>query len=254
MVKGHPPLLLKERFSTAAAGLQRQEQLAGALGPERPVLLLAWQAPQALILGHSDTRLPDLPRARSALEAAGWPLLVRRSGGSACPVGPGTLQLALARVAPADFSMDAGYGELAGLLAAVGASYGLAFEVGECATAFCPGRWDIALAGRKLAGLSQRWQQRGNLRLVTTAASLNVSADPHSLAACVETFYRHADAPRPCSPTTLHSLAQAVPEHQVTCAKFLQRLADSLAGGRTSLPSSCSIADQTGATRQEIAL
>lgn len=218
------------------------------------MLLLAWQAPQALILGHSDTRLPDLPRARTWLEAAGWPVLTRRSGGSACPVKPGTLQLALARVAPPGFTIEAAYAELAGLLRAACATYGLTLEVGECATAFCPGRWDLAFGGRKLAGLSQRWQQRGNLRLVTTAASLNVSADPHSLAACVETFYRHADAPRPCSPTTLHSLAQAVPEHQVTCAKFLQRLADSLAGGRTSLPSSCSIADQTGATRQEIAL
>ncbi|WP_366555154.1 lipoyl protein ligase domain-containing protein [Aquibaculum sediminis] len=254
MVEGPPPLLLEERFSAAAAGLQRQEQLAEALGPERPALLLAWQAPQAMILGHSDTRLPDLPRARTTLEAAGWPVLTRRSGGSACPVEPGMLQLALARVAPPGFTIEAAYAELAGLLRAACATYGLALEIGECAAAFCPGRWDLAFEGRKLAGLSQRWQQRRGLRLVTTAASLNVSADPHRLSACVESFYSSAGAPRACPAATLHSLAQAVPEHQVTCARFLQQLANDLADGRTSLADSCSIADETCATRQEIAL
>lgn len=206
-----PPLLEEEGFTTAAAGLRRQESLAQALGPGRPALLLAWRAPPALILGRSDARLPGFAAAAAALAAEGWPLLVRRSGGSACPVAPGTLQLALARVAAPGQTMEAGYAELSGLLMAALARLGLAAAIGECPEAFCPGRWDLSLAGRKVAGLSQHWRRSAaGLPTVTTAASLILSADPAALAACVERFYRAAGAPRPCPAEAVGAIAPSL--------------------------------------------
>jgi len=204
------PRLLVEQFATAAAGLRRQENLAQGLAVDGPPLLLAWRAPRALILGRADTRLPAYAVAAARLPAEGWPLPLRRSGGTACPVAPGTLQLAFARPAVVGLTMDAAYTELADLIGGLLAPWGLRLKAGEVPQAFCPGRWDLSHAGRKLAGLSQHWARRGGLATVTTAASLIVEEEPALLTRAVERFYTLAGAPRPCPPESAGSLHQAL--------------------------------------------
>lgn len=210
MAEAGPPRLLVETFETAAAGLRRQETLALELAAEGAPLLLAWRSPQALILGRADTRLPAYAAAAVRLPVEGWPLPLRRSGGTACPVGPGTLQLALARPGVAGLTMDAAYAELADLIGRLLAPWRLELEAGEVPLAFCAGRWDLSHAGRKLAGLSQHWARRAGLATVTTAASLIVAEEPALLARTAERFYALAGAPRRCPPEAIGSLHLAL--------------------------------------------
>ncbi|MBV5271039.1 MAG: hypothetical protein JZU55_15495 [Afipia sp.] len=79
---------------TAELGILRQQQLAEQLGSDDERHLLVWRAPRALIVGRRDSRLPNFCIALDQLRDEGWPVLIRRSGGTACPVSRGTLQIA----------------------------------------------------------------------------------------------------------------------------------------------------------------
>lgn len=200
-----------EDFATAEAGLQRQQRLAEFITPERPRLLLLWRAPQALLVCRGDTYLPDFSRAADRLDAEGWPVLLRRSGGSACPIAGGTLQIAIARAAVPGLTIEDGYGELAGLIRDALRSCGLAAEIGAVPEAFCPGRYDIAIGGRKVAGLSQHWRTCGGVMTATTAATLIVTSDTAPLVQIVNLFYEIAGGTSRCTETAVSTVTEHLP-------------------------------------------
>ncbi|SKA29503.1 lipoate--protein ligase family protein [Consotaella salsifontis] len=207
-----PPVLI-ENHPTCASGLDRQEHLADAIPDEKRPALLMWRSPPALIVGRGDTRLPRFEAAVEKLAAEGWPVLVRNSGGLACPVSPGTLQIALARRVVPGGTTEALYEELARLLIAALSPYGLEAVAGERPDAFCPGRYDISLKHTKIAGLSQRWRQRSGAFDATTAAALIIDGDPSELARITNLFYRTAGAARVCSAGAVGSMKAALSPH-----------------------------------------
>ena len=93
-----------------------------------------------------------------------WPVIVRATGGAPVPQFPGMLNLALAYRLDADrpWSLDDGYRHLAQILIDALAQLGLTATIGEIADAFCPGRYDLSLDGRKIAGLAQRRRRAGD--------------------------------------------------------------------------------------------
>jgi lipoate-protein ligase A len=213
-----------EDFATAEAGLQRQQRLAEFITPERQRLLLLWRAPQALLVCRGDTHLPDFSRAADRLDAEGWPVLLRRSGGSACPIAGGTLQIAIAQAVAPGFTIEHGYGELAGLIRDVLRSCGLAAEIGAVPEAFCPGRYDIAIGGRKVAGLSQHWRTCGGVMTATTAATLLVAQDPAPLAHIVNLFYEIAGGASRCTEAAVSAVREHLPPAAATNDRLMQDL------------------------------
>jgi hypothetical protein len=197
-----------EDFKTADLGLLRQEQLAEEIFCNRQRLLLLWRAPRALVVGRSDTRLPNFANAVDHLGAEGWPVLIRRSGGSACPVSGGTLQIALARPLLPGTTIDSAYSELTNLIRTVLKSYGLRIAIRKKSSGFCPGRYDISVNGRKIAGLSQQWRQCNGHITVTTAATMIVEEDPEEIAHIVNLFYRAAGSAERCSISAVGTLRQ----------------------------------------------
>ena len=205
-----PSAAFFDDFKTAQLGVLRQEQLAEGISCSRPHLLL-WRAPPALIVGRSDSRLPHFADAADRLVAEGWPVLIRRSGGSACPISKGTLQIALARTATTEITIDSAYTELTNLIRTVLESYGLKVETCSKSSAFCPGRYDISVNGRKIAGLSQHWRQCNGHITVTTAATMIVDQEPEAIAHIVNLFYRVAGSTEHCSASAVGALRQALP-------------------------------------------
>ncbi|WP_371824612.1 lipoate--protein ligase family protein [Martelella soudanensis] len=197
-------------FATARSGLEQQERLDADLTPDTAPLLMAWQAPRALIVGRSDARLPGFARAEEKLAAEGWPVLVRRSGGSACPVSPGTFQIALVRASAGKGDIEAGYRTLASLIDRLLSSVGVQCEVGERTGAFCPGRYDLGVGPRKFAGLSQHWRSRGLVTIVTTAASIIVEDNIEEFCRIVNLFYEKAGKERQCSSAFVTDVKKAL--------------------------------------------
>lgn len=112
----------------------------------------------ALIVPARVSSLPGFTAACANSAANNWPVLVRATGGAPVPQFPGMLNIALAYRIAADqpWSIDDAYRHLADLLGAALKPLGLAAATGEIADAFCPGRYDLSLQGRKIAGLAQR--------------------------------------------------------------------------------------------------
>ncbi|MDY0871411.1 lipoate--protein ligase family protein [Dongia rigui] len=123
-----------------------------------PALARLWQTTPCLAVPSRVASLPGFTEAAAAAEARGWPVHVRATGGAPVPQFPGMLNLALAYRLDADrpWSLDDGYRHLAHVLTTSLGQLGLAAETGEIADAFCPGRYDLSLGGRKIAGLAQR--------------------------------------------------------------------------------------------------
>jgi hypothetical protein len=218
-----------DNFKTADPGLLRQELLAEEISCNHQRLLLLWRAPRALLVGRSDTRLPNFPAAVDRLLAEGWPVLIRRSGGSACPVSRRTLQIALARTATTDITIDSAYIELTSLIRTVLESYGLKVETGSRPSAFCPGRYDMSINGRKISGLSQHWRQCNGRVTVTTASALIVEEDPEELAHIVNLFYRVAGCAERCSAPAVGALRQALPVDATFDAPLVEDVSNRIA-------------------------
>ena len=211
-------------FKTADLGLLRQEHLAEEITCDYQRLLLLWRAPRALIVGRSDTRLPNFSNAVDRLLAEGWPVLIRRSGGSASPVSSGTLQIVLAQTVAPGITIDAAYIELTNMIRTVLESYGLKVETRGKSSAFCPGRYDMSVNGRKVAGLSQHWRQCNGRITVTTAATLIVEEAPGEIAHVVNLFYQAAGGAERCLTSAVGALRQALPIYGAFEASFVEDL------------------------------
>jgi octanoyl-[GcvH]:protein N-octanoyltransferase len=216
-----------EHFATAGLGLVRQEQMGERVLDSGRPLVMAWCAPRALLVGRTDARLPGFGRAVEELGSEGWPVFVRRSGGTACPVSPGTLQIALAcRVSGGE--IDAGYRQLSGLISGLLAGHGCAAETGERQGAFCPGRYDMGVGARKFAGLAQHWRPSGDMMVATTAASLIVEEDVEAFSRVVNRFYRLAGGKRRCASSAMIDVRRAMPGRRFADGDLMAELGDRL--------------------------
>ena len=177
---------------TARRGLQREFEIANQVGAAiRKPTILIWRSQRALIVARSETRSPRFAAASARLAEMGWPVSVRRFGGGAFPIGPGTVQIAVtARYPGLGNSIEAIYERLGLLIASTLAAFGMAARVGETPSSFCNGRHDFIVADRKIAGLAQHWRLCGDgERCVTAVASVLVDTEVGELARIVDHFY-----------------------------------------------------------------
>ncbi|AVK61818.1 lipoate--protein ligase family protein [Lactobacillus sp. CBA3605] len=114
-----------------------------------------WQLPQTVILGLLDQQLPALKTGLTTLNAAGYRTLLRNSGGLAVVADPGVLNVSLFLPAQrADYSIEAAYQLMTSYVQAVWPAWPI--QAGEITHSYCPGAYDLSIAGQKIAGMSQR--------------------------------------------------------------------------------------------------
>ncbi|PTW59362.1 hypothetical protein C8N35_10775 [Breoghania corrubedonensis] len=187
------------------------EHLAGEVAAgRRPPSVVFWRAARALTVTDAQTRLPGFAAARKRLGHDGWPIVVRKSGGGAFPVEPGTLQISL--LTPRDtpgLSFDALHWRLANLIQLALVNLGVPSEIREVGRAFCPGRFDVAVGDQKIAGLSQAGSVNG---AVVADASILIDEDPNDAAVAVNLFNALTGSSQRCDPAAglaLHDLTRA---------------------------------------------
>ena len=192
----------------AEIGLAHQQALADELTSQSCARsLILWRCKPALLVTRSETRLPNFAGAAAEMRASGWPILLRKSGGSACPVGSGTMQVSMIEPAVAGETMTVKYLDLAGLLRSTLRFFHIAPRIGSVEGSYCPGSYDLAVDGKKIAGMSQRWfRNRVGILCVVTTGSLNIEEAPDALAAVVNQFYREAGSPFRCWASALTNM------------------------------------------------
>ncbi|WP_217474250.1 lipoate--protein ligase family protein [Stutzerimonas stutzeri] len=136
--------------------------------------LLLWRPTgQALVMPSSFERRPGFALASQRCAAQGWPILLRDTGGEPVPQSSAVLNIALACALPANDEpgnrIDIAYERLLEPLALWLAEHDLAAGVGAVPGAFCDGRFNLTLEGRKVAGTAQRWRRSRDGRPVVLA-------------------------------------------------------------------------------------
>ena len=150
---------------TIEAGLQaEQDLLASVCAGDTEFGLLFWQpSDRALVMPRRLNRLPAFDHACEVSAAAGWPVLLRETGGEPVPQSASTINIALVYAPPrseGDLNrIESGYHRLCDPICQLLDEQGGTSSLGEIEGAFCDGRFNVNLDGRKMVGTAQRWRQ-----------------------------------------------------------------------------------------------
>jgi lipoate-protein ligase A len=164
-----------------------------------------WQCEPGLVAPRSCTTLPGWAAAARAHRVQ-----VRASGGGVVPQGPGVLNLSLAWRAEdaAPTNTVAIYRALCSELAAALARLGIDAKPQAVEGSFCDGRFNLAVAGRKLVGTAQSWRRVAGQPVVLAHAVIVVDGDPLALTEAANAFERDLGSGRRYRADALTSVAQ----------------------------------------------
>lgn len=147
-----------------------------------------WRHRKALLLGSRDLVLPGQQKALEWALAQGFAVAVRPFGGQAVLLDGGVQNVTLITT-DEGHSLDATFSSLAALL--VEACTPLAtLDVGEVSGSYCPGRFDLSIGGRKIAGLAQR--RLSGVVAVSAFVNVRASVSREETVAC---YYAVASDP-----------------------------------------------------------
>ena len=150
---------------TVEAGLQaEQDLLATVCAGDQEFGLLFWQpSDRALVMPRRLSRLPGFEAACQASAENGWPVLLRETGGEPVPQSAATINIALVYAPPRSEGdhgrIETAYRRLCDPICTLLAELGGNASLGEVEGAFCDGRFNVNLDGRKMVGTAQRWRQ-----------------------------------------------------------------------------------------------
>ncbi|TMW72117.1 lipoate--protein ligase family protein [Alteribacter natronophilus] len=155
--------------------------------PERGICR-TWVHGNTIVLGIQDSRLPYIEEGVRFLEDAGYRVIVRNSGGLAVVLDPGVLNVSLIFKDEKRLSIDSGYEAMCAFVREWFKEFDLVIEDREIAASYCPGRYDLSVAGRKFAGISQRRLRGG----VAVQIYLAVNGSGSERAGLIRSFYEQA--------------------------------------------------------------
>ena len=144
-------------------GLQ-QVLLEDVASGEREATALLWSSTPYVAATRPETRLSGFETAARAAEEAGFPVLVRNSGGGAVAANEGSISFSLTLpVRDLRHGLYERYTDGSGVIVAALGRLGVEAEAGEVEAEFCPGTYSIRAGGPqgiKVAGLAQRVTRR----------------------------------------------------------------------------------------------
>ncbi len=179
-------------------------------GQLQPVVHM-WRQQRAFILGARDRKLPCVAAAIDWLERQGYRVAVRNSGGAAVPLDPGVVNISL--ILPnvqKNRNIQSCFELMAGFIRASVGHASAAVSTGEIRGSYCPGEYDVSIAGKKFCGIAQRRLTNA----VIVQAFVLVEGDGAERGSVVKGFYEiasqgapEADYPK-VEPECMASLAQ----------------------------------------------
>ncbi|MGX9934483.1 lipoyl protein ligase domain-containing protein [Advenella kashmirensis] len=125
-------------------------------------LAVIHQASRGISVPRSYQRHPRFEAASRQLAATGLPVDVRLSGGGVVPQAAGVINVHLAYPVHANYPLqqvEAHYLGLCDLIAHALDGYGIHATPQPVQGSFCDGRFNLAVAGKKIAGTAQYWRR-----------------------------------------------------------------------------------------------
>lgn len=221
---------------TIDAGLALEEALLESICQgESRFGLVAWSpTDRALVMPRRHERVAGFPEARRALSERGWPIRFRATGGTPVPQSPAVVNVALAlrcQVGSSAAHLEWGYHRLGDPWCAWLAALGVRdADLGSAPGAYCDGRFNVRIGGRKLVGTAQRWRRvRGSRDMAMLAhGAMQVGDTPEALVAVVNAYQAAIGDPQRFAASSHVALSQELPDPDPEAALpgLLERLAD----------------------------
>ncbi|WP_223702986.1 lipoate--protein ligase family protein [Sutcliffiella deserti] len=148
-----------------------------------------WVHDKTIVLGIQDTRLPHLQNGISYLQAEGYQVIVRNSGGLAVVLDRGVLNISL--VFPEGekaIDINRGYDAMYELTKHMFHDITTRIEAKEIIGSYCPGSYDLSINDQKFAGISQRRIRGG----VAVQIYLCINESGSERATLIQEFYKRA--------------------------------------------------------------
>lgn len=178
-----------------------------------------WRHQKAFVLGSRDWKLPRVQEAVRWLQAQGYEVTVRNSGGAAVPLDPGVVNLSLILpTKPGDLDLQRHFVRMAELIRQCLGQWSSRVDTGEVGGSYCPGEFDVSIDGKKFCGIAQRRLTRA----VIIQAFVLAEGSGEERGKLVKAFYERAagdssEADHPVvEPTSMSSLAELLGE---SCAE-----------------------------------
>jgi octanoyl-[GcvH]:protein N-octanoyltransferase len=174
--------------------------------------LRIWTNSRCIVASRGQHASSRFDAARRLSEAAGWPVAVRRSGGSAIAHRTGILNVSVMRL-PADDSrhwMTDGYDGLLDILVRALARLCVSCDHGAVPGAHCDGRFSLRSGGRKLAGTAAYAGRVDSRRCILFHAAVAVSGSLEEDLDAIGRFERGLGLPGTYAPSAHVSLSELV--------------------------------------------
>lgn len=155
--KPHWKLIFSDQPLEAEAAISEDERWLGEFASlNEHSVLRVWHCNQSLIATPKESRMDGFKQAQQTLGRAGWPIHVRRTGGSCVPQGPGVLNFSMIYGDKDGLDIEDSYLLLCKPLLAFLSQLGLSAGYGSVPGSFCDGRYNLQIQGRKVVGTAQR--------------------------------------------------------------------------------------------------
>ena len=201
--------------------VERDLELGRAVANGAAPTFRLWECSRSLVVSRQEMQAPNIERAMTCMQQAGWPVVMRETGGSAVPLAPGVLNISM--IVPRSLttkvlgqSLEAVYRHLCEPIQQVLAAINISTRFGSVPGAFCDGRYNLVFEQKKIAGTAQAW--RGNIGgsgtvsegYVLAHAALLVDVDTAQLTGIVNRFYELTGLPRRFSDGNIVSVRQCI--------------------------------------------
>lgn len=168
------------------ASFATDDTLCTSVGEGQSIpVIRAWVHEQTVVLGIQDSRLPFIKEGIAYLNKKGYNAIVRNSGGLAVVLDEGILNISLIFKEDKQISINSGYDAMYDFIQAMFQKETSEIEAREITGSYCPGSYDLSIAGKKFAGISQRRVRGG----VAVQIYLCVSGSGSERAALIKEFY-----------------------------------------------------------------
>ncbi|WP_146552944.1 lipoate--protein ligase family protein [Rummeliibacillus sp. SL167] len=129
---------------------------------QSPATIRTWVHDQSVVLGIQDHRLPHIQEGMALLKKRGFEPIIRNSGGLAVVLDSGVLNISLVLSEREEkIDINTGYEIMVTLIKRLFPQVADKIEAYEIVGSYCPGSYDLSIAGKKFAGISQRRLRQG---------------------------------------------------------------------------------------------
>lgn len=205
-------------MTTAGVSLDLMQEFALAIYPDMPVekcygqdgidgddrliekaldaengspLIRLWENVSCLVTTRAISRNPKFQYAAEDSAARGWPVFVRKSGGTTVIHRPGILNFSIVQNYDDEYpTVEQGFAGLLAILQNACDKFGISSHIGPVRGSYCDGKYNLCVNDKKMAGTATRIIVKNRSRLVVSHAAITVDGNICSDLQRIEDFER----------------------------------------------------------------